>query len=346
MIYITVDPRWQSLRNDTRFSDIVRRVGLPVQQFAVREPEAEAKLESSSAESNVNASSGRQTMTGAADRTIEKKAAVRSTSESIAAWTKRHKITVAAVFTLMGLLIAAFVYSALTFKERAIDSLAVLPFQNVGSDPNTEYLSDGLTESLIYSTSRLSNLKVIPRSSVFRYKNQGIDPQTAGHQLGVSAVMTGRVIQRGDDLSISAELIDVRDNRLLWGQQYKRKMADILAVQEEIAKEVSEKLRTLTNEEKKQLAKRYTDNAEAYQLYLKGRYYWNKRTRDGYKKATEHFEQAIEKDPSYALAYAGVADCYNVLPSYGILPPKESFPKGSGAATRTRERHDHRAEAT
>ena len=222
---------------------------------------------------------------------------------------------------------------------------SVLPFQNVGSDPNTEYLSDGLTESIIYSTSRLSSLKVIPRSSVFRYKSQEVDPQTAGHQLGVSAVMTGRVIQRGDDLSISAELIDVRDNRLLWGRQYTRKMADILAVQEEIAKEISEKLRTLTNEEKKQLAKRYTDNAEAYQLYLKGRYYWNKRTRDGYKKATENFEQAIDKDPSYALAYAGVADCYNVLPSYGILSPKESFPKGRAAATRALELDDKLAEA-
>ena len=345
MIYITVDPRWQSLRSDARFTRVVRRVGLPVRQFATQEPEAEFKLESPSVESAVNASSESQTIIGTTDRTIETKALVPSTGEFIAAGIKRNKIAVAAVMTLTALLIAAFLYSTLTSRERTIDSLAVLPFQNVGSDPNTEYLSDGLTESIIYSTSRLSNLKVIPRSSVFRYKSQEVDPQTAGHQLGVSAVMTGRVIQRGDDLSISAELIDVRDNTLLWGQHYTRKMADILAVQDEIAKEISEKLRTLTNEEKKQLAKRYTDNAEAYQLYLKGRYYWNKRSRDGYKKAAENFEQAIARDPTYALAYAGVADCYNVLPSYGMLPPREAFAKAREAVTRALEIDDKLAEA-
>src|SRR5207245_7019619 len=154
------------------------------------------------------------------------------------------------------------------------------------------------------------------------------------------------LVQHGDDLSISAELIDVRDNTLLWGQQYQRKMTDILAVQEEIAREISEKLRLrLTSEEKKQLAKKYTDDSGAYQLYLKGRYYWNKRTREGYKKATENFEQAIDKDPSYALAYAGLADCYNVLPSYGILSPKESLPKGREAARRALELDDKLAEA-
>ena len=187
---------------------------------------------------------------------------------------------------------------------------------------------------------------MIPSSSVFRFKGKEIDPRTAARELGVTAVMTGRVSQHGDDLLISAELIDVRDNSLLWGQQYTRKLADLLTVQEEIAREISERLRTrLTIEEQKQFSKRYTGDAEAYQLYLKGRYYWNKRTRDGYKKATEQFEQAIEKDPSYALAYAGLADCYNVLSSYGIASPRESIPKGEAAATRALEIDGNLAEA-
>jgi tetratricopeptide (TPR) repeat protein len=192
----------------------------------------------------------------------------------------------------------------------------------------------------------LPDLKVTPRSSVFRYKGKEIDPQTAGRELGVSAVLTGRVIQRADDLLISAELIDLRDNRVLWGQKYTRKIGDILAVQEEIAREISEKLRLrLTTKEKRQLAKRYTDNPEAYQLYLKGRYYRFKRTRDGYKKAIEHFDLAIEKDPSYALAYTGLADCYSVLSSYGIASPKDSFPKGKDAALKAREIDGSLAEA-
>ena len=187
---------------------------------------------------------------------------------------------------------------------------------------------------------------MIPSSSVFRFKGKEIDPRTAARELGVTAVMTGRVSQHGDDLLISAELIDVRDNSLLWGQQYTRKLADLLTVQEEIAREISERLRTrLTIEEQKQFSKRYTGDAEAYQLYLKGRYYWNKRTRDGYKKATGQFEQAIEKDPSYALAYAGIADCYNVLSSYGIASPRESIPKGEAAARRALEIDGDLAEA-
>jgi TolB-like protein/serine/threonine protein kinase/Tfp pilus assembly protein PilF/class 3 adenylate cyclase/alpha-beta hydrolase superfamily lysophospholipase len=345
MIYITVDPRWQSLRSDARFARIVQRVGLPVRQLAVQEAEAEPKLEPPPVES-VNATSGRQTMTGTADRTIERKAAVPSTSESIAAGIKRHKTGVAAIAAVVVLMLAALVYSYVTAKRATIDSLAVLPFQNVSGDPNTEYLSDGIAESIIYSTSQLSDLKVIPRSSVFRYKGKEIDPQTAGRELGVNAIMTGTVVQRGDDLSISAELVDLRDNRVLWGRQYNRKMGDVLAVEEEIAREVSEKLRQqLTTEEKQHLARRYPENAEAYQLYLKGRYYWYKRTRDGYKKAIEEFDQAIQKDRSYALAYAGLADCYNVLSSYGIASPNESFPKGKAAALRAQEIDGSLAEA-
>ena len=270
-----------------------------------------------------------------------------SGAEYVVAVIGRHRSRVAAVSTILLLLtIFAIAYSYFNAKARSIDSLAVLPFVNSSADPNSEYLSDGLTESIIYSASKLPALKVIPSSSVFRFKGKGIDPQTAGHELGVTAVMTGRVNHHGDDLLISAELIDVRDNSLLWGQQYTRKLADLLTVQEEIAREISERLRTrLTIEEQKQFSKRYTGDAEAYQLYLKGRYYWNKRTRDGYKKATGQFEQAIEKDPSYALAYAGIADCYNVLSSYGIASPRESIPKGEAAARRALEIDGDLAEA-
>jgi len=189
-------------------------------------------------------------------------------------------------------------------------------------------------------------LRVSPRSSVFQYKGKDIDPMKAARDLGVRAVLTGRMLQRGDDLLVSAELLDVGNNKQLWGDQYNRKLADALAVQQQISREISERLRTrLTSEEKKQLVKRSTDNAEAYQLYLKGRYFWGKRTRDGYKKATENFEQAIDKDPTYALAYAGLADCYNVLPSYGILPPQDSFAKGRAAATKALEIDNTLAEA-
>ena len=270
-----------------------------------------------------------------------------SSAEYVVATIRRHRTSVAAVIAIFLLITTlGIAYSFFNTKARAIDSLAVLPFVNSTADPNSEYLSDGITESIIYSTSKLPRLRVIPSSSVFRFKGKGIDPQTAGHELGVTAVMTGRVNQHGDDLLISAELIAVRDNSLLWGQQYTRKLADLLTVQEEIAREISERLRTrLTIEEQKQFSKRYTGDVQAYQLYLKGRYYWNKRTRDGYKKATEQFEQAIEKDPSYALAYAGIADCYNVLSSYGIASPRESIPKGEAAARRALEIDGDLAEA-
>ncbi len=270
-----------------------------------------------------------------------------SSAEYVVATIRRHRTSVAAAIAIFLLITTlGIAYSFFNTKARAIDSLAVLPFVNSTADPNSEYLSDGITESIIYSTSKLPRLRVIPSSSVFRFKGKGIDPQIAGHELGVTAVMTGRVNQHGDDLLISAELIAVRDNSLLWGQQYTRKIADLLTVQEQIAREISERLRTrLTIEEQKQFSKRYTGDVQAYQLYLKGRYYWNKRTRDGYKKATQQFEQAIEKDPSYALAYAGIADCYNVLSSYGIASPRESIPKGEAAARRALEIDGDLAEA-
>ena len=182
----------------------------------------------------------------------------------------------------------------------AIDSLAILPFQNASGDPDTEYLSEGITETIINSLSQLPKLRVVPRTTVFRYKGREVDPQAVGRELDTRAVVAGRVLQRGDTLIIRAELVDVANESQIWGAQYNRKLSDIFSVQEEIAQEISEKLRLrLTSHERKRLTKRYTQNAEAYQLYLKGRYHWNRRTEEGLKKGIQYFEQAIAKDPGY-----------------------------------------------
>jgi TolB-like protein len=230
--------------------------------------------------------------------------------------------------------------------EVAIDSIAVLPFENENRDPNIDYLSDGVTESIINSLTQLSNLKVSPRSSVFRYKGKGTDPLTAGKELGVRAILSGRILQRGDNLTVSTELVDVRDNKQLWGEQYSRKIAEVVDIQQDISREISEKLRLkLSAPEQRQLTKRYTENAEAYQLYLRGRYFWNKRTSDGIRKSIDYFNQAIEKDPAYALAYAGLADAYVVLPSYSQASSKETYPKAKAAAIRALALDDSVAEA-
>jgi TolB-like protein/Tfp pilus assembly protein PilF len=222
----------------------------------------------------------------------------------------------------------------------------VLPFANSSGDPNTEYLSDGISEGIINSLSRLPNLRVMARSTVFRYKGKESDPQKVGHDLGVRAVLAGRLLQRGDTLVVQTELVDVDKGSQLWGEQYNRKLADILAVQEDISREISEKLRLrLTGEEKTRLAKGHIVNPEAYQLYLKGRYYWNKRTEEGFHKAIEHFNQAIEKDPNYALAYAGLADSYILLGEFSLLPAKEAFAKAREAATKALELDDTLGEA-
>ncbi len=252
----------------------------------------------------------------------------------------------AAAGAVLALLTLVAVLLLLRGRGEAIDSVAVLPFVNVGADPNSEYLSDGLTENIINSLSQLPKLRVVPRSTVFRYKGQTTDLQKIGKDLKVRAVLTGRIAQRGDTLNIQAELIDIQRDSQLWGQQYSRKLADLLAVQEEIAKEISEKLKLqLTGEEKTRLAKRQTENTEAYQLYLKGRYYWNRRTTEGLNKSIEYFQQAIEKDPNYALAYAGLADSYNLLPFYRAMSPNDALPKGKAAVTKALEIDDTLAQA-
>ena len=233
---------------------------------------------------------------------------------------------------------AAIIFSYLRPKEptAAIDSIAVLPFVNLNNDQNIEWVSDGLTESTINSLTQLPNLKVIARSSVFRYKGNQTDPFKVGKELGVRAVLTGRLMQRGDDVIVSAELIDLRDNKQLWGEQYQRKMADLLAVQREIAREIASNLRPkLSGEEQTLVAKNYTQSSEAYQDYLKGRFYWNKRTAADFHKAIAFFQQAIAKDPNYALAYSGLADSFALLPVYGGGAPAQWMPQAKAAAQKS-----------
>jgi eukaryotic-like serine/threonine-protein kinase len=217
--------------------------------------------------------------------------------------------------------------------SKVIDSLAVLPFQNASGDPEHEYLSDGITGSLINILATLPKLRVMAQSTVFRYKGREIDPQAIGRELNVRAVLTGRMMQSGGSLRIGTELVDVATGSQLWGARYDRKPGDIFAVQDEISSEISEKLKLqLTRAEKKRLTIHHTENAEAYRLYLQGRHHWNRWTEEGFYKAIEYFQQAIEKDPSYALAHAGVADSYVLLGWNSYLPPKEAFPKGKVAA--------------
>ncbi len=217
--------------------------------------------------------------------------------------------------------------------SKVIDSLAVLSFENASRDQEHEYLSDGISGSLINNLATIPKLRVMAQSTVFRYKGRGIDPQVIGRELNVRAVLTGRIMQSGGSLRIGTELVDVATGTQLWGAQYDRKPGDIFAIQDEISHEISEKLRLkLTRAEKKRLTKRQTDDAEAYRLYLKGRHHWNQWTEDGFYKAIEYFQQAVDKDPGYALAYVGLADSYVLLGWNSYLPPKDAFPQGKMAA--------------
>jgi serine/threonine protein kinase/Tfp pilus assembly protein PilF len=258
-----------------------------------------------------------------------------------------HKRSGAAILVASFVAIAGFAY-ALLFAEdkKSIGSIAVLPFVNANADPGTEYLADGITESIINNLSQLPNLKVMSRNSVFRFKGQEIDAQDVGQKLGVRAVLTGRVAQRGDALAISIELVDARDNTQLWGQQYNRRLADVFAVQEKMAEEITEKLRLkLTGVERQQLAKRPTENLKAFQYYMQGRAYTQRRTREDLGKAVTYSERAIEEDRNYALAYAGLADAYAVLGSRGYIAPVEGRRKAEEAARKALALDDNLAEA-
>ena len=226
-----------------------------------------------------------------------------------------------------------------------IDSIAVLPFENRSGSTDTDYLADGLTDSLIFRLSQLPNLKVSPTSSVMRYKSGDPDVEQVAKALNVSAVLSGRLVQVGDSLNISVQLIDARTNKLLWAEQYDRKMADLLATQREIATTITQKLQLKLSGDEKGIAKKYTSSNEAYQLYLKGRYYWSKRTKDDLFKSVDSYKQAIALDPNFALAYVGVAEAYNSMAKDPDVAPKDAVPFAKSAATKALEIDPSLAEA-
>ncbi len=273
-----------------------------------------------------------------------------SDSQIAAGLFTRHKKTIfaAAAGLLLGAIALGFGASRwlLPHSAASIDSLAVLPFTNVTADPNTDYLSDGLTETLIGSLSQLPNLAVRPRSSVFRYKSKEVDLQKAASELNVGAIVTGRVTQHGDALLVSVELTDVRSNRNLWSEQYDRKLSDTLAVQREVAAEISSRLRErLTGEQKAKLNDTGTSDPEAYQLYLQGQFYFAKRTPDGLARALDAFTRAANKDPRYAQAYVGIANYWAVVSEYIRISKNECQPKLKEAAEKALSLNDKLPEA-
>jgi TolB-like protein/Tfp pilus assembly protein PilF len=259
---------------------------------------------------------------------------------------RRAFILSVAAIAVIALAASAYLYLSRSKNTASKNSIAVLPLVNASNDPNTEYLSDGISEALINSLTELQQLRVIARSTAFRYKGRDVDPQTVGRELNVQTVLMGRVRQFGDTLNIQVDLVDATTGAQLWGTEYERKLSDVLSIKQTIAHEVMDKLRLkLSGEEQQRLTKRDTTNSEAYQFYLRGRFYWNKRTGEGFRKAIEQFQQAIEKDPSYALAYAGLADAYSTLPGYSATPANEVVPKARAAASRAIELDPNLAEA-
>lgn len=231
-------------------------------------------------------------------------------------------------------------------RRRQVDSIAILPFVNVGVDPESEYLGDGITESIINTLSQIPKLRVMARNTVFRYKGKDVDALTVGRELDVRAVLTGRIFPRDDHLNIQAELIDTSDGARLWGEQYNRELCDLMQVQEDISGRISDGLRLkLVSKQMKRLTKRPTENSEAYRLYLKGRFYCNKRTEEGLRTSIDYFEQSIAQDPSFALAYAGLSDAFALLGGFGYIPAKEAYTRAKAEANKALRLDDTLAEA-
>ena len=270
---------------------------------------------------------------------------IQQTASQAGTGARNSKVLYAVLALLIGAL-ALFIGYRLFSVQPEINSVAILPFANDSNDPNADYLSDGITETIINSLSQLPKLKVMSRNAAFRFKGRNVDPQEVGRQLNVGAVLVGRLVKLGDKLLIKTELVKVDDGSQLWGAEYNSSVADILSVQDEVARKISQSLRLrLTGEDEEKLAKRYTKDADAYQLYLKGRYFWNKRNEDGFRSGINYFKQAEEKDPTYALAYSGLADSYALLCDIGVVAPVEEMPKAKAAAQKAVDADPTLAEA-
>jgi TolB-like protein/Tfp pilus assembly protein PilF len=257
---------------------------------------------------------------------------------------------VAIVFGSVVLLAGLVQFAQRGFQElqlKSMDSVAVLPIVNATGDPNSDYLSEGITQELVTTLSQIPSLKVVSLASVYRYKGRNIDPPTVARELGVHTILTGRMLQRGNDLSISAEFVDAEHDRVMWSKQYQWKLSDVPNIQSEITQDITENLKmNLTGADKSRLAQHSTQNSEAYQLYLQGRFYWNKRTAGGVSKAIDYFQQAIQKDPNFALAYSGLADSYfSLARNTAALSPKEAGAKARQAAEKAVEIDPSLAEA-
>jgi len=326
-----------------------------IKDVAIELKDVRREMQESGIESTVplisSDSSEAQTIRIQSQRATAESPARASNAEFIVNGLKRHKtativgallILIAAAAAALG--IRSYLHARST--EVAVESIAVIPFVNENKDPGDDWISDGLTESIINNLTQLPNLRVIARSSVFRYKGQGMDPVVVGKKLDVRAVLAGRITQRGDTMLISAELIDIRDNKQLWGEQYERRLADMLSVQREIAREITNNLRpTLSGVEQSRMNKQMTASSEAYELYLKGRFYWNKRTPSDLQKAISLFEEAVDKDPNYAMAYSGIADSYALLTAYTVESPRQLMPKAKEAALKALALDDNLAAA-
>ena len=274
------------------------------------------------------------------------------TAASISSPKSNRALIVGAALLLIAVAISAFLLSRGKFSKGADaakasnQTIAVLPFENASNDPSAEYLSEGISEALINSLTELQQLRVIARATAFHYKGKNVDPRRVGRELKVGTVLTGKLRQMQDALSVQVDLVDAVSGAQLWGASYDRKISDVIAVKQTIAREVTETLKLkLSGEDQRRLVKRDTTNPEAYQFYLRGRYHWNKRTPGGLKQALEAFQQAIERDPNFALGYTGLADSYLLLQQYVGVPSSEAMPKARAAADRALQIDDSLAEA-
>ena len=285
--------------------------------------------------------SGDRQTTESATRTFDASTAINNSDQIKTGHASSKKRTFITAAICLAILVAAVGVGGYMYLGRAgnecISSIAVMPFENRSGNNETDYLSDGLTDSLIFRLSQLPDLKVSPTSSVMHYRSSPSDIAQIAKELDVDAVMTGRLAQVGDALNISVQLTDSRTKKLIWAEQYDRKMADLLSTQREIATTITQKLQLKLSGNEKGIAKKYTNNSEAYQLYLKGRYYWSKRNKEDMFKAIDSYKQAIALDPNFALAYAAMAEVYNSMAKDPDVAPKDAVPFAKSAAARALE---------